>query len=213
MVKANTNIAFASLDIGTSQVKLGVYCPGVSEKIILINNLENEVIYGSSGEVQSHYKVIREKCFTLFGELGRFLKSKKIEVLYIGICGHISSLVEWDKEKNIPPEKPFPIWLDITSYNSIAEYNHIMGDGNSKDIIGTFLPSGTNWLFTKLLHRKKSVITKDSMFLQVGDGIFYDLCAEYKTHFSSQLSMVDLRKKSYASVLMDHLKRDDSFFT
>ncbi len=212
MVKAAKHTAFASLDIGTSQVKLGVYCPTISDKIILINNLENELIYGSSGEVRADYKVIREKCFALFRELSKFLRSNGIEVLYIGICGHISSLVEWNRIKNFPPEEPFPIWLDTTSYGSIGEYNEVMGNGRSKDIIGTFLPAGTNWLFTKLLHRRQSGISNNSIFLQAGDGIFFDLCAKYRTHFSSQLSMVDLKKRCYAPALLDHLNLDNSFF-
>ncbi|MEJ7738010.1 MAG: FGGY-family carbohydrate kinase [Chitinophagaceae bacterium] len=212
MEKSEKNIAFASLDIGTSQVKLGVYCPFFSDKMILINNLPNELIYGMSGEVQAEYKVIREKSFMLFKELGSFLKTNNVEVLYIGICGHVSSLIEWNKMKGIAPEKPFPIWLDTTSCNSLDEYNSIMGNGKSKRIIGTFLPAGTNWLLTKLLHRRESGFSNDSIFLQVSDAIFYELCGNYKTHFSSQISMVNLKKREYAPELLDHLKLDKSFF-
>lgn len=208
MGKPNKNIAYASLDIGTSQVKLGVYCPFLSNKIILINNLQNELIYGLSGGVTAEYKVIREKCFSLFAELGRFLKSNNINVLYLGICGHVSSLIEWNRIKGTPPEKPFPIWLDTTCYNSLDEYNTVMGDGKSKEIIGTFLPAGTNWLFTKLLHRRESGFSNDSIFLQVGDSIFFELCGNYSTHFSSQISMVDLKKREYAAKLLDHLNLD-----
>jgi sugar (pentulose or hexulose) kinase len=131
-------------------------------------------------------------------------------VLYLGICGHISSLVEWNKIKGTPPDDPFPIWLDTTCYSSLKEYNEVMGNGRSKEIIGTFLPSGTNWLFTKLLHRKRSGFSNDSIFLQVSDAIFFELAGEYKTHFSSQLSMVNLRKRAYAKELLNHLKLDQS---
>ena len=161
-------IAFATVDIGTSQIKLGVYCPFLSGNIILINNLQNELVYGGAGEVRAEYEGIREKCFQLFKELGSFLKNNRVNVLYIGICGHVSSLLEWNKTNDKPPEKPFPIWLDTTSYGSLAEYNAVMGNGKSKQIIGTFLPAGTNWLFTKLLHRKTSGFLNDSIFLQVG---------------------------------------------
>jgi gluconokinase len=212
MRKTNRNIAYASLDIGTSQVKLGVYYPILSNKIILINSLQNELIYGLSGEVTAEYKVIREKCFSLFAELSRFLKSNNINVLYLGICGHVSSLVEWNRIKGCPPEKPFPIWLDTTCYNSLDEYNTVMGNGKSKEIIGTFLPAGTNWLFTKLLHRRESGFSNDSIFLQVGDSIFFELCGKYSTHFSSQISMIDLKTREYASVLLDHLNLDTSSF-
>ncbi len=210
MEKTEKRIAFATLDIGTSQIKLGVHCPFLSDKIILINNLQNELIYGNSGEVRVDYRVIRERSFMLFKELGSFVNSNNVEVVYIGICGHVSSLIEWNKIKDTPPEKPFPIWLDTTSYNSLREYNAVMGNGKSKEIIGTFLPAGTNWLFTKLLHRRKSGFSNDPIFLQVGDTIFHELCGQFKTHFSSQLSMVNLKKREYAPELLDHLKLDKS---
>lgn len=199
-------IAYAALDIGTSQVKLGVYCPFLSDRILIINNLQNELIYGNAGEVRADYKVLREKSFTLFTDLGTFIKANNIEVLNIGICGHVSSLLEWNKLKDVAPEEPFPIWLDTTCYDRLDEYNAVMGNGKSKEIIGTFLPQGTNWLFTKLLHKRKSGFVKDSIFLQVGDAIFYELTSNFTTHFSSPISMVDLKKREYAQPLLDHLQ-------
>lgn len=210
MLKTEKRIAFATLDIGTSQIKLGVYCPFLLNEIILINNLPNELVYGSAGEVSAEYGVIREKSFVLFKELGAFLKRNLVEVLYVGVCGHVSSLLEWNKIKGTAPGKPFPIWLDTTSYNSLDEYNAVMGNGRSKQIIGTFLPTGTNWLFTKLLHKRKSGFSDGSIFLQVGDAIFYELAGLYKTHFSSQISMVNLKKREYAQELLDHLQLDKS---
>ena len=204
--------AFATLDIGTSQIKLGVYCPSISDKIILVSNLRNELIYGSSGDVRADYNAARNKAFIVLKELGSFLKDHRIDNLYIGICGHISSLMEWNRVQGTPPGQPFPIWLDTTCYDSLEEYQSIMGDGKSKGILGTFLPAGTNWLFTKLLHRRKSGFEENSIFLQVSDGIFYELSGEFKTHFSSQLSMVDLKTRTYARVLLDHLELNESFF-
>jgi sugar (pentulose or hexulose) kinase len=199
-------VAYAALDIGTSQLKLGVYCPSLSNKIILIDSVPNELIYGNSGEVCADYNVTREKSFQLLRELRSFLKNNDIDSLYIGICGHISSLLEWNRQTGTPDDKPFPIWLDTSCREKLDEYHYIMGNGKSKDIIGTFLPAGTNWLFTKLLYRKRSGFSNDSIFLQVSDGIFYELCGEYKTHFSSQLSMVNLKTRAYAPALLDHLE-------
>jgi sugar (pentulose or hexulose) kinase len=207
-MESKKKVAYAALDIGTSQVKLGVYCPFLSDNITIINNYQNELIYGSSGEVRAEYKVVREMSFILFKELGSFLKTQQIEVLYLGITGHVSSLLEWNKTKGTAPEEPFPIWLDTTSYNRLDEYNSVMGDGKSKEIIGTFLPSGTNWLFTKLLHRRQGGFSNDSIFLQVSDAIFYELSGTYNTHFSSQISMVNLKKREYAEELLRHLKLD-----
>lgn len=211
MDKATPSTAFAALDIGTSQVKLGVYCPHLSERIQLIGNLPNTLIHGKTGEVQTAYKPVREKGFLLFRALGQFLTQHRIERLYLGICGHVSSLIEWNKTTNTPPQKPFPIWLDTTSQDCLDEYNVLMGNGKSRNIIGTILPAGTNWLLTKLLHRRKKGFKAGSLFLQVGDALFYDLCGQYHTHFSSQISMVNLKRQEYAPELLDHLGIDTSF--
>src|SRR3954466_8206420 len=122
-MESDKKVAYAALDIGTSQVKLGVYLPFLSDRIILINNYRNEVLYGSAGKVLVDYKPIRDKSFLLFKELGSFLRRNNIETLYVGICGHISSLMEWNKEKGTPPANPFPIWLDTTCFESLVEYN------------------------------------------------------------------------------------------
>jgi sugar (pentulose or hexulose) kinase len=211
MEKSNKNIAVATLDIGTSQIKMGVYCPSLSDKLIFINSLPNDLIYGAAGEVRTDYRVTRDKCFALLTELGAFLQKNHIGgALHIGVCGHISSLIEWNKRTDTPPEQPFPIWLDTTSYPCLDEYDAVMGEGRSKDIIGLFLPSGTNWLLTKLMHRRRSGWPADSIFLQVGDCLFHELSGEYRSHFSSQLSMADVNKKAYAKELLDHLKLADA---
>jgi sugar (pentulose or hexulose) kinase len=210
MEKSNENIAVATLDIGTSQIKMGVYCPSLSNKLIFINSLPNNLIYGAAGEVRAEYRVTRDKCFALFTELGALLQKNHIRVLHIGICGHISSLIEWNTRTDTPPEQPFPIWLDTTSYPSLDEYHAVMGQGRSKDVIGLFLPPGTNWLLTKLMHRRRSGWSSDAIFLQIGDCMFHELSGQYRSHFSSQLSMVDVNKKEYARALLDHLTLADA---
>jgi sugar (pentulose or hexulose) kinase len=203
--KSNENIAVAALDIGTSQIKMGVYCPSLSDKLIFINSLPNDLIYGAAGEVRAEYQATRDKCFALFTQLGAFLQKNHIGALHIGVCGHISSLIEWNTRTDTPPEQPFPIWLDTTSYPSLDEYHNVMGQGRSKDIIGLCLPPGTNWLLTKLMHRRRSGWPSDAIFLQVGDCLFHELSGAYRSHFSSQLSMADVDKKEYAKALLDHL--------
>ncbi|HVG16292.1 MAG TPA: hypothetical protein VM935_15080, partial [Chitinophagaceae bacterium] len=172
---------YASLDIGTSQLKLAVYCPSLSDSMNLINSYPNEVIYGNSGVASGDYHSVSNKSFALFKELGAFIQTNKIEVLYLGICGHISSLIEWNKTNDEAAEKLFPTWLDTTCYGSLEKYNAIMGNGKSRDIIGTFLPAGTNWLLTKLLHKKKTGFKNNAIFLQVSDVIFHQLTGLYQT--------------------------------
>ena len=149
MTKPGRRTAFASLDIGTSQIKLGVYCSSLSNRIILIDHLPNELIFGHSGEVKADYGMIMHNSRILFNRLGQFLKQHDVECLYLGICGHVSSLLEWDLAANTALENQFAIWLDTTGHNCYNEYESVMGEGRSRNIIGTFLPWGTNWLFTK----------------------------------------------------------------
>lgn len=210
MTEAETNAAFAALDIGTSQVKLGVYCAAISDQIIQLGNLPNELIQGAEGEVLADYQVIRERSFRLLHSLGVFLRQHNVGKVCLGICGHVSSLAAWNRQTGAPPQHPFPVWLDTSSRGSLEEYKTVMGEGKSRHIIGTFLPAGTNWLFTKLLHQKKSGFPGNSIFLQAGDGIFHELCGRFRTHFSSQISMVNLHRRAYAPELLQHLGLDAS---
>ncbi|MBD0288838.1 MAG: hypothetical protein ICV79_25945, partial [Flavisolibacter sp.] len=59
-------------------------------------------------------------------------------------------------------------------------------------------------------HRRQSGFSDDAIFLQVGDAVFYELTGNYKTHFSSQISMVNLKKREYAQELLDHLRLNKS---
>lgn len=198
-------VAYAAIDLGTSQVKLGVYCPQLSTKIVVLDSLNNEVFYGSSGEAQVSYALTHEKSHVLLKQLEAFVRSEQITSLSVGICGHVSSLLEWNKIRAMPVNDHFPIWLDATCSDSLAEYEAVMGNNKSKSIIGTFLPTGTNWLFTKLLNRRKLSVPDGSIFLQLGDALFFDLTGFYETHFSSQISMVNLQRRQYAPELLSTL--------
>jgi sugar (pentulose or hexulose) kinase len=212
MNKDIKNIAIAALDIGTSQIKLGVYCPFLSGRITIIGSIPNEIISGKTGEALSDYKYIREKSFQLFKKLGSFLKENNIKTLYLGICSHVSSLLEWNKKSGIPSEELFPIWLDSSCNESLKEFMDLMGNGKSKKIIGSFLPSGTNWLLTKLLSKNSLKINDEIIFLQVGDAIFFELSGTYYSHYSSQVSMVHQHKKDYSKELLTQLNLHESQF-
>jgi len=168
MNNMNENIAIAALDIGTSQIKLGVFCPVVAPRITILGNIKNKLSYGQNGEVKSSYSETREAAFELFKKLGQYLNENHVDKLYLELCSHVSSLLEWDNDSGLPVEDNFPIWLDNTSKCALDKFNEIMGQSRGKAVIGSFLPPGTNWLLTKLLDYEKK---KDFMFLQVGDSI------------------------------------------
>jgi len=199
------NIAIAALDIGTSHIKLGVYCPRISDKIILLGSHKNTLFFGSEGQVKSDYADIRSKAFDLLNLLGIFLKESHIEKLFVGIGGHVSSLLEWNKEENIPKNNLFPMWLDSTSSQNMNEIIELTGQGKSLEITGSYLPPGTNWLLSKLINEKKKGFPKESVYLQVGDALFTELTKVCLTDFSSQVSMVHQTEKRYADQFLEYL--------
>lgn len=205
MKKKTKKIAIAALDIGTSRIKLGVYCPQLSRQLIMLGNHENELFFGTGGEVRSDFSPVREKSFDLFSLLGNFLKENDITDLYIGICSHVSSLLEWDRQENQPVNNLFSIWLDSTCLEYLNEFTKLTENGKSEDAIGSFLPPGTNWLLCKLLEQKAKGFGKKSVFLQAGDAVFAGLTETYVSHFSSQVSMVHQSGVGYAGSFLDYL--------
>jgi xylulokinase len=195
----NKHIAFAAVDIGTSQIKLGVFCPSVSPCIEILGRENNDIRYGAKGEVTSSIQSTTDTCFSLFKKLGKYLQDHPHNQLYLGICSHVSSLLEWDRHSGEPIKNDFPIWMDSTCEPALQHFTKLMGGGRSRCMLGSFLPAGTHWLLTKLLaHRERM----KGLFLQAGDAIFYRLSGKYATHFSCQVSLVHHRGKKYVDELL-----------
>lgn len=199
------NIAIAALDIGTSQIKLGVFCPRLSDQITLLGSHKNELTFGSGGEVKSDYRHTQEKAFDLFASLGVFLKKNRVERLFLGLCSHVSSLLEWKRREVAPVNNLFPIWLDSTCSRQARKTFELTSQQEGKDGMGSFLPAGTNWLLTKLVNESERGFSKESVFLQAGDAIFASLTGKYATHFSAQVSMVHQTKKEYVGRFLEYL--------
>jgi len=194
---SNGNMAIAVLDIGTSQIKLGVYYPPDSPRISILGSVKNEISHCADGSVTSSYAITREASFSLFRELGKFLRSSQPERLCLGVAGHVSSLLEWDPKSGRPARDDFPIWMDSTCRSALKRFSMILGDG--KRMLGSFMPAGTNWLLTKLLHRGKH---SRGLYLQVGDAIFHELSGDFASHHSSQISLVHHVRKAYVDELL-----------
>lgn len=203
--------AFAALDIGTSQIKLVVYCPQVNKQVLLIGNIRNDLIYGAEGEIKSSYLATKEKSFSLFLLLGKFVKDNNINELRIGICSHVSSLLQWDKINDTPCYDHFPIWMDSTCKSSLPEIKSLFENGRDVDFLGTFLPQGSNWLITKLSSIKNQTKT-EFVFLQVCDAIHHELTSQYSTHFSAQVSVVNQIKKSYVPQILSFENLNQNHF-
>ncbi len=212
MNRDNENIAFAALDIGTSVIKLGVYCPGISKEIIFPGRINNELIYAAGGSVLSDYHSMEEKVFELFGLLGHFLSEKGIEKCYIGICSHVSSLLEWDDAIQQPVRNRFSVWLDSTSSTALEELEHLTGGERALKNMASYLPLGTNWLLTKLMAANQAGFLPGTHFIQAGDAIFTKLTNSLTTHFSAQVSMVHQTGKTYVRRYLEYLGLEEARF-
>ena len=199
MNKSNENIAIAALDIGTSQIKLGVFYPLVSPRITILGSIKNELKYGTIGEVTSSYGATREASFSLFKKLGEFLQEHHPDKLFLGLCSHVSSLLEWDRDSGVPIKNDFPVWMDSTCNSALDKFAEILGHDKSKRMLGSFLPPGNNWLLSKLMAYTEK---NRALFLQAGDAIFYELSGVFATHYSSQISIVHHERKEYVDELL-----------
>jgi xylulokinase len=194
------NIAMAAIDIGTSQIKLGVFTPRYSPDISALASIKNKIQYGAKGCATSSYKRTRDASFSLFKLLGRFLKDHPVDELYLGLSSHVSSLLAWNRESGMPFADDFPIWMDSTCGSALDRFSQVIGDG--KAIVGSYLPPGNNWLLTKLLDRSDRADRGKELFLQAGDALFYKLSGVFASHYSSQISMIHHGRKDYVDELL-----------
>lgn len=196
------NIAFAAIDIGTSQIKIGVHSDLLSPKFRIIDSEENKLYYGKEGEVQCSVSEIEASVFRLLKSLGEFLNTNGVNTLLLGLCGHVSSYIPFHKEAK---GDKFAIWLDRTCNPAVEEMNDLLANGASYKWLGTNLPKGTNWLATKLFFYLKKENDTNLKYPQIADVIFYRLTRRFNTHFSSQVSVVHQFKRVYSKQMLGML--------
>ncbi len=212
MSSSKENIVFAALDIGSSNVKLALYHPAGSSRIIHAGSIENAFIYRPGGVVLSDFTKTLDACFSLFANLASQIKELKPLKLYLGICSHVSSLLEWDKDNGRVKENLFPVWMDSSCKDALGEFRDLMTSEIIQGSTGTFIPPGTNWLLTKLLGKKDRQVHGKSVYVQAGDAVFAVLTGSLFTHFSSQVSMVHQYDKHYAAGVVDYLGLETGCF-
>jgi len=199
------NKVYAALDIGSSNIKLGIFHPGASHGIIHLGKRTNSFIHHPGGKVLSDFTRTRKACFQLLEALGKYLRQHGCSTCYLGICSHVSSLLEWDRASGGIRHARFPVWMDRTCAVALDELGEMNSSGLLTGAIGHPLPPGTNWLLSKLLARSKETRPGNTRYLQAGDAIFTLLTGETRTHFSSQVSMVHQFDRHYADSLLDYL--------
>jgi len=202
---AKERIAIGALDFGTSRIKLGIYAPLVVPEVRIVGSIENVILKDPNGQVSMSYGRLREQIEPLFVRLAQYLSTHRINTLYLGICGHVSSLFPWDRDKGIPVSDMFPIWMDNTCAHVLPAFKTLLDNGRGPGVMGSFLPWGPNWLLAKLLHQKQSGFPAHQVWVQVGDALFYELCGEWRSHFSSQVSMIHQNDHRYVPEFMEYL--------
>ncbi len=194
--------AFAALDLGTSNLKLVAWIPG--EKVEFLGSLPNEIQAGPDGACRCGFKEIHTSALKMLKTLGQWSEAAGVRELSLGFCGHVSSLLAWDTRANAPVEDGAPIWMDTTCRGSVPVLRAFLEGGRDLLELGTFLPAATNWLATKLHHAAAGKNhSHDILFLQFHDALHLLLTGKARSHFSSQISLVDHRSGAYAPALLE----------
>ena len=199
----SADISFAAIDIGTSQIKTGVYTGSATPSFKVKGYRENKVYTGYNDTAEIHYDELKRSVFELLLELAAHLKQVRPGRLYIGICGLVSSYLIWDRTQKQVVNKSFPIWLDRRCNASLDDLFSKLNKGRDIQMLGTHLPKGANWLASKIYHEKETHLKNDQLYLQAGDAIFAELTGACQSHFSSQVSIAHNTNGSYSKPMLD----------
>src|SRR5687767_2400806 len=105
--------AFAALDLGTTRTKLAGFIPGVAP-FAVIAEARNEVEHGPGGAARCRWSALARAVDGLMAALGAWCRARGVARVDLGLCGHVSSLIAWDRAADAPRRDDFPIWMDAT---------------------------------------------------------------------------------------------------
>jgi sugar (pentulose or hexulose) kinase len=204
--KSRSLSAYAAIDIGTSFIKCGISVSGIKNNFQIIGRWHNKTVSSAPGQALNSFSHIEKILNQCLKNLGSYCSENKIEVLHIGICGHVSSYLYWNRDTDKPVNDYFPIWSDQSCEPVLLWVKEIFKNNNDFDCLGTFLPPATNWLVTKILCHHNHEAPDNGMILQVSDAIFHRLTRFFFTHFSSAVSIVHQEKGQYSKKLLEILR-------
>lgn len=196
--------AFAAIDIGTSYIKCGVSISGIKNSFRIIGRYQNQTISTIPGQALNSFSKIEDTVAKCLKDLGSYCQEHQIKTLHIGICGHVSSYLNWDKESDSAVNDSFPIWSDQSCEPVLPAIKEILGGNKDEEYLGTFLPPASNWLISKVLYHHNDPTGKN-MILQIADAVFHRLTGFYYTHFSSAVSLVHQLNHEYSKNILDAL--------
>ena len=184
---------FLALDCGTSFMKAGLWDPCNPDAGLQM------VAHEAMSYVQPTADAVEMSVADIIAATKRCLHAavaalpNRQRPVQIGICAHVSSYLPQPINGPLDEEKHFPIWNDRRAAAVIAD---LPDPDWAVEHLGSALPWAPNWLLAKAVHF--GAAQKDQVLLQVGDLIFRLLCDCNKSHPSSQVSLIDQRRASYA---------------
>ncbi|CAL1516821.1 FGGY-family carbohydrate kinase [Chitinophaga sp. MM2321] len=222
MNHSTTHSAFAAIDIGTTNIKCGVAIVGINNSFRIIGSWRNETVSAFPGQALNSFSKIEAIVMECLKHLGQYCLEQQVKKIHIGISGHVSSYLNWDKDAAVPVNDFFPIWSDHTCEPALPGIRTLFKDNSAEQYLGTFLPPATNWLVTKILHHHQHNNAGNHIILQISDAIFHRLTGGYFTHFSTAVSLCHRITRAYSKDILDALNistdnlpevSNDRFFT
>ena len=193
------------LILGHRTSNAGFSISGHKNSFRVIGRWQNQTISTNPGQALNSFSKIEEILMKCLNDLGSYCQRHHIETLHIGICGHVSSYLNWDKESDIPVNDFFPIWSDQSCKSVLPAIKEILNDNKDEEYLGTFLPPASNWLISKVLYHHQNNPSNGGMILQIADAVFHRLTGSYYTHYSSAVSLVHQLKHEYSKNILDAL--------
>ena len=194
--------AFAALDLGTSRLRVGVFEDGSDGdplQLRVIGDHANEVKLLPYGHALCSFKQQWTVIHALLTKLRDWASVRKIERLHLGVCGQVSSLLRWDDVKDEPLSDEYPIWMDSTCRDALADMTEFWGNGGAQRMLGTCMPAVTTWLAVKARDHVQKNPADCAAVLQIQDAVFRRLTGQRLSHPSSQISLVNQDSYEYSA--------------
>lgn len=193
----------AAIDLGTTRVRVGILHPTPAALAVLAEQ-RAEVLHPEPGAARCRWSAYRAALEPLVRALADACRAEGATRLRIALTGQVSSLIRWRAGAAQPEEDTFPIWMDTTCAAAVPQVASWWSGGRDIAMLGTALPTATNWLAVKLAQERADRPQADPTlrYLQLQDAVFLHLTGSLWSHPSSQISCVDHRTGGYAPALL-----------
>jgi sugar (pentulose or hexulose) kinase len=196
--------AVAAIDLGTSRIRLAVLEPE-GPRLAILADAANEVRFAPGGVARCRFSAQWATVLGHLRTLAKWCRERGVDRLRLGLTGQVSSLLRWDDAGGQPRDDEYPIWMDQSCRESVADLAEQWEGGRAEAMLGTCMPAATNWLAVKARDHARRNPDDRSRILQLQDAVFLSLTGVCLSHPSAQISLVDHRTLDYAPRMLSFL--------